>query len=194
MDSIGENMYTKNYYVKLGKKMCRMLRHQPEAYGLVLDECGFGSVSDILNALHKYETWQNVAYEDIEEAVRTDNKGRFEMKGDYVRALYGHSFPVKIQKPAAVPPEVLYHGTSHKAAELILENGLLPMGRQYAHMSPDVETAVKVGQRKDHDPVILHIEAGRAHRDGVLFYVGNDITWLADQVPPQYIKKRGSEK
>jgi putative RNA 2'-phosphotransferase len=184
---MGENMRTNEYYIKLGKKMCKILRHKPEQYGLVLDEYGWGNVSEILNALHKYAAWQDVTLEDIEETVRTDNKGRFELSQGCIRALYGHSFPVKILKPVAAPPEILYHGTSHKAAELILEGGLLPMGRQYVHLSPDIETAFKVGRRKDHDPVILKIDAARANEGGVVFYVGNDITWLADRVPPQYI-------
>ena len=182
-------MRTNEYYVKLGKKMCKMLRHKPEQYGLALDEYGWGNVKEILNALHKYATWDDVTEDDIEETVRTDDKGRFELSRGYVRALYGHSFAVKILKPEAAPPDVLYHGTSHKAADLILKGGLLPMGRQYVHLSPDVEMAFKFGRRKDHDPVILKIDAARASKDGIAFYVGNDITWLADQVPSQYITR-----
>lgn len=53
-------MRTNEYYIKLGKKMCKMLRHKPEQYGLVLDEYGWGNVSEILNALHKYAAWQDV--------------------------------------------------------------------------------------------------------------------------------------
>lgn len=182
-------MRTNEYYVKLGKKMCKMLRHKPEQYSLALDEYGWGSVDEILNALHKSPVWEDVAEEDIEETVRTDNKGRFELKDGYIRALYGHSFPVRILKPVATPPDVLYHGTSHRAAKLILEGGLLPMGRQYVHMSPDIVTAFQVGRRKEHVPVILKIDAACASKNGVIFYEGNDITWLADKVPPQYISE-----
>ena len=116
LQKMGENMRTNEYYIKLGKKLCKMLRHKPEQYGLVLDEYGWGNVSEILKALHKYATWQDVTEEDIAETVRTDNKGRFELSRGNIRALYGHSFHVKILKPVAAPPEILYHGTSHKAA------------------------------------------------------------------------------
>ena len=183
-------MRTAEYYVKLGKKMCKMLRHRPQDYGLVLDEYGWGSVAAILDALHKYETWQDVTEEDVAETVRTDDKGRFELSGGFVRALYGHSFPVKILKPVATPPEVLYHGTSHMALEKIMQEGLLPMGRQYVHMSPDIPTAHRVGHRKDAKPVILEVDAKRAVENGIVFYEGNDITWLADKIPPQYIRIR----
>ena len=80
-------MRTNEYYTKLGKKMCKMLRHKPEQYGLVLDEYGWGSISEILNSLHKYVSWQDVTPEDIEETVRTDNKGRFEMSYTVIRSL-----------------------------------------------------------------------------------------------------------
>jgi UDP-N-acetylmuramyl pentapeptide synthase len=74
----------------------------------------------------------------------------------------GAALIVSAQQPAVLPPVPFY-------------------------LSPDIDTAYKVGRRKEHDPVILKIDAARANEDGVVFYVGNDITWLADQVPPQYI-------
>ena len=61
------------------------------------------------------------------------------------------------------------------------------MGRQYVHMSADIETAEQVGRRRDNRPVILTIEAKRAAADGIKFYIGNDKVWLADQIPPQYL-------
>jgi putative RNA 2'-phosphotransferase len=82
---------------------------------------------------------------------------------------------------------VLYHGTTHQAIKQITADGLRPMSRQYVHMSVDKETAVIVGQRRDHDPVILTIDAKAASKDGVKFYIGNEKTWLADFVPAKYI-------
>ena len=70
----------------------------------------------------------------------------------------------------------------------IKQEGLLPMKRQYVHCSVDVPTAEQVGKRKAQQPMILQIESGEAHHDGVAFYEGNEQVWLADAVPPQFIK------
>jgi len=37
-------------------------------------------------------------------------------------------------KPAAAPPELLYHGTGSSGAERILSEGVKPMTRQYLHL------------------------------------------------------------
>ena len=43
--------------------------------------------------------------------------------------------------------------------EIVGDKSLLPMGRQYVHLSTDVETAVSVGMLRDEEPVILEIDA-----------------------------------
>jgi putative RNA 2'-phosphotransferase len=87
----------------------------------------------------------------------------------------------------ADPPEGLFHGTSSAAWEAIQEQGLVPMRRQYVHLSMDVSTAVQVGRRKSEVPVVLSVRAGEAGRRGVRFWRGNEMTWLADGVPPEYL-------
>ena len=98
-----------------------------------------------------------------------------------------HSFQIKVEHKEAEPPAVLYHGTARRFLDSIMEKGLLPMGRQYVHMSADIETAEQVGRRRDNRPVILTIDAKQAAADGIKFYIGNDKVWLADQIPPQYL-------
>ena len=67
------------------------------------------------------------------------------------------------------------------------------MGRQYVHLSCDVETAEAVGRRRDRSPIILSIDTKRADGDGVAFYRGNDKVWLADSIPTDCISvRRGS--
>jgi putative RNA 2'-phosphotransferase len=62
------------------------------------------------------------------------------------------------------------------------------MKRQYVHLSPDTDTARRIGRRKAAEPMILRISALRAREAGVGFYAGNDNVWLADTVPPEFIK------
>lgn len=98
-----------------------------------------------------------------------------------------------IQKEAAVPPPVLYHGTTRKAYELIKVEGLLPMTRQYVHLSADIDYAVKVGKRRDQKPVLLKIDTVSAVENGVVFYIGNDKVWLCDKIAPEYLSELKGE-
>ena len=61
------------------------------------------------------------------------------------------------------------------------------MGRQYVHLSLDLETAVAVGRRKSNDPIIITVRAEDAWNAGVVFYEGNEKVWLADLVPPEFL-------
>ena len=177
--------------VSISKTMSHALRHEPWLYELELDEGGWTPVSQLLAALRESRAaWRGLEAADIEEIVRTSDKQRFELAGDRIRAHYGHSVPQIIRKDPAVPPPVLYHGTSPETVPLIEASGLLPMARQYVHCSADRETATLVGKRKAAEPVILIIDATRAHNDGVPFYLGNELIWLADEIPPIYIGQR----
>lgn len=61
------------------------------------------------------------------------------------------------------------------------------MARQYVHLSVDIDTAKLVGKRKDSTPIVLVIHAEKASNDGVKFYRGNNVVWLAEYVPSHYI-------
>ncbi|CVI70063.1 RNA 2'-phosphotransferase [Clostridiales bacterium CHKCI001] len=106
-----------------------------------------------------------------------------------IRAYYGHSIPLKIVKEMKTPPDILYHGTARRFLSSIEEKGLLSQGRQYVHLSQDMETAYNVAKRHDKKPVILKIDAKQAWEDGVKFYYGNEKVWLANKIPSEYIIK-----
>lgn len=171
-------------YIKLSKEISYALRHRPEKYGLTLDKEGFVKLESLLNAL-SYE--RPITKEDVIHIMDTASKQRFEIVGDKIRALYGHSTPNQIEKVESTPPNILYHGTSRQAIESIKNNGLLPMNRQYVHLSTDKEMATMVGSRRDKSPVILEINAKAAYNDGIKFYIGNDRVWLCDKLPAKYI-------
>lgn len=175
-------------YIKLSKNISYALRHAPWEYELEMDREGFVLVDQLLQAINETGNYDRpITINDIGHIMEISDKKRLEIKGDKIRALYGHSIPMHISKEEITPPEVLYHGTTHKALELILKDGLKPMSRQYVHLSFDTDMATLVGKRRDHSPVILKIDAAQASRDGIKFYEGNDKVVLADYVPAQYI-------
>ena len=175
---------------RLSKIVAHALRHEPWLYELELDDEGWTPVGALLMGLRGHgQRWRKLTEADLAQMVAGQAKQRYEIGNGRIRALYGHSTEAKIRKETAVPPTILYHGTARKTAELILYEGLKPMNRQYVHLSADREIAIQVGQRKDQEPVILHIRAGDAQRQGIVFYKGNERVWLADLVPADFISR-----
>jgi len=179
-------------YVRLSKTIAHALRHAPWLYELDLDEEGWTPVANLLAGLRRQRrAWHDLTEEDLRAMMARPGKKRFEMREGKIRALYGHASEVRIRKKSAAPPGRLYHGTAPKTAAVIVREGLKPMNRQYVHLSADEETAREVGRRKAQRPVILTVRAAEAHECGVSFYQGNEMVWLADHVPPDFIEATG---
>lgn len=174
-------------YVALSKDVSYALRHAPWEYELEMDEEGWVGLAQLVDALRLEEKWRDVEEEDLGKMLRESEKKRFEITDGRIRAYYGHSFPMRIRREAKRPPDVLYHGTARRFLESIRTKGLLPNGRQYVHLSEDVETARSVGRRHDAKPCILVVDAKKAWGMGVAFYEGNEKVWLADRIPYDFI-------
>lgn len=174
---------------ELSKEVSYALRHAPWEFNLQMDEEGWVLVEQLVCALNRLEKWKNISEIDLCEVVEKSEKKRHEIKNGRIRAVYGHSIPVKIVKEEKRPPEMLYHGTARRFLPSIKEKGLLPLGRQYVHLSQNIEDAQNVGRRHDDKPCILLIDAQRAWNEGVRFYIGNEDVWLAEQIPTVYIKE-----
>ena len=177
-------------YVRLSKTISHALRHAPWLYELELDEEGWTPVADLLAGLRRHRrVWRDLTEEDLRAMMARPGKKRFDIQGGKIRALYGHSIEMKIEKEPATPPRRLFHGTAPKTAAVIRREGLKPMNRQYVHLSADEETAREVGRRKAPNPVTLIVRAAEARAAGICFYHGNEMVWLADHVPPEFIEE-----
>jgi len=170
---------------KISKKLSYVLRHSTEPLYIDLNG-GWADVNIITKALK--ERFPQVSRAIMDEIVANDEKGRYSFNADRtkIRANQGHSIPgVIIEMEQPEPPEYLYHGTATRFLDSIMRNGLIPMSRQYVHISPDFETAVKVGKRHG-KPVIFVIDAKRFVADGNELYLSANGVWQAKQVPSEY--------
>jgi len=177
-------------FTELSKEISYALRHAPWEYELEMDVEGFVSIEHLLLALNESSHYdRQIVQADLEHIIAVSDKKRHEIVGNSIRALYGHSVPMHIEKVPAFAPSVLYHGTTQRAIESIMKEGLKPMARQFVHLSVDEQTAEQVGKRRDSHPIILRVDAYSAQSDGVVFYRGNDKVWLCDALPAKYILK-----
>lgn len=166
--------------IRLSKRMSKALRHKPERVGLTLDPAGWVPVADLLNAL-------GISEADMHEVVARNDKNRFTVVGDRIRANQGHSVEVDLGLPAATPPDQLFHGTVAQYLDDIMRDGLRPMSRHDVHLSPDLETARRVGARRGR-PLILAVDARQMHADGHEFRMSANGVWLAQHVPARYLR------
>lgn len=179
-------------YLKLSKIISIALRHAPEKYQIVLDKDGWGDVEILLkNIAKRHEEYNDIRYIDLVSAINSSDKKRHELKGKRIRALYGHTINILIERTNAVPPILLYHGTSNKNVKKIKVEGLQKMNRQFVHLSSNIEQARQVGFRKTNNPVVLKIKAVEAVENGLVFYKEDSI-WLCDYVPPKFIEEMES--
>lgn len=167
----------------LSKWMTKLLRHTPEAFGLVLDpEDGSCPLNELLQVIQTDARWSRVTQEDVAQVVRNSDKQRFELKDGRIRARYGHSHD-KVKYTPSEPPAVLYHGTNARVLPAIEQEGLRPMDRQYVHLSEGTHFASLAGSRRG-KLVILKVDARAAMEAGAVFYYAGHEVWLADKIPP----------
>lgn len=173
----------------ISKKMSYALRHNPDKYGIQLDQYGYTDLAHFIDALNRVHHFTPPLTElKIRQVMANSDKQRFEIKHGRICALYGHSIPGIIQHQAATPPAILYHGTAQRFMKSIEKLGLLPMQRQFVHLSTTIQMAKEVGARHNTHPVILQIDAKAATQDGIQFYIGNDQVWLCDSLPAKYFE------
>ncbi len=177
----------KKQMVRTSKFLSLVLRHQPDAAGITVDAHGWAEVGALLRGMT--DAGVPCDLQALREIVRTDEKQRytFNEDGTKIRASQGHSFPVDLGLTQTDPPQVLWHGTATRFLADIMKEGLKPMSRQYVHLSPDAETAYRVGIRHG-KPVILRVDAQRMAQDGMRFFRAENGVWLTDAVPPQYLQ------
>ncbi|MYY04993.1 MULTISPECIES: RNA 2'-phosphotransferase [unclassified Streptomyces] len=174
--------------IKVSKYLSRHLRHQPERIGITLDAHGWVPIDELLHAAARHHF--PVTRAELDRVVLSNDKQRFAVEGDRIRASQGHTVDVDLGLPPAEPPAYLYHGTVGRALDAIRAEGLRPMNRTHVHLSPDRETATRVGARRGR-PVVLSVDAGAMHRAGHTFHVSANGVWLASAVPAEFLRLPG---
>jgi putative RNA 2'-phosphotransferase len=169
-----------------------ILRHAPEKIDIELNTEGFADVEELL--LKMNSKGEQIDFKTLESIVNTNAKKRFAFNSDksMIRAKQGHSIKIDHGFKSTVPPEILYHGTGQKSVASILKNGIDKRNRHHVHLSFDIDTAKKVGQRHG-KPIILEIKALKMNRNGHEFYLSDNNVWLTEFVPIEYINKNKND-
>ena len=169
------------------KFLSLILRHKPQLINLRLDRKGWANVQELIRKVREHG--RQLDREMLENIVEADKKRRFSFSEDrnLIRANQGHSVVVDLCFEPQVPPSILYHGTSGRSVEAIMENGIHKQGRHHVHLSSDKTTAIEVGRRHG-KPVVFEIQAEQMHCDGFEFFISENEVWLTEVVPTNYFR------
>ncbi len=168
---------------RLSKFLSLVLRHRPDDYGLSMDEQGFVDFDSLIDVLVAEDIVAETAEDDVMELVEGSERRRFQVVGNRIRALYGHSSRVRLNYPPDDPPDVLWHGTTPEHAAQIRDEGLSPMGRAYVHLSSTQDEAHAVGGRHTDDPVLVRVDTRAAREQGLTFHRATELIWLCPALP-----------
>lgn len=177
----------------ISKVIVQKLRHETK---IIMEKDGFVDTDNLKTFLSEFVK-ANFTIENIKKSYlkqKQMSKQRWELKerGDkfYVRVFQGHSKIIgenitdieEFQELISVPFPV-YHGTTIKSTDIILEKGLNPMTRKHVHMASDLW-----GIRHNSE-VILQIDMENAMKNGIEFYKASNGVILSEYIPCEFIKK-----
>ncbi len=171
---------------EISRLLSHVLRHAPERLGLKLDAGGWTPVDTLITEARRAGFGIDRAI--LGSVVANSDKQRFTLSEDgrLIRAAQGHSVPVDLGLAPSEPPALLFHGTARDRLAPIFAEGLKPCSRRHVHLSPDEDTARKVGSRHG-TPVVLEVDTISMHRHGFAFYRADNGVWLTDIVPALYL-------
>lgn len=170
----------------MSKFLSLVLRHKPKLIGVKMDKQGWVDTKELCEKCQDFG--KDIDLEFLYFIVADNEKKRFTFNADKsrIRANQGHSIDIDLGYEPTEPPKLLFHGTAELFLDGILRNGLVKRKRRHVHLSPDEETAFKVGSRHG-QPIILTILAKAMHKAGHIFYISENGVWLTDEVPPEFI-------
>jgi putative RNA 2'-phosphotransferase len=163
--------------------MSFILSHRPDEFGLVPDMGGHVTFKELLWAIHEETGWGHVRQSYIAEVLVGKGGPLFEWDENRIRAI-DRRWTLDLENPSPNLPKLLYACVRRRAHAHAMEQGL--RSETYLVLTPDRDTAIRMGCRRDPNPVLLEIMTGPAREEGVLFHSFGEL-FLAREVPPRFI-------
>jgi len=179
----------------LSRMMAGTLRHFPERFDLAMDERGWVNLFDMVDAFRDARDdlhWLRPRH--ISAIVESDEKGRYEIDDEMIRATYAHSVDVNLDLPTHDIPGSLYYPATEAEADPLLEGGIKATDRRYVHLSKTYKNAWEAGSGKADSPTILEVDVRAAEKDGVKIMHAASTVYLCDEVAPKYLRRAPTEE
>lgn len=170
---------------RMGRFISGALRHFPDDLGLAMDQHGWVDLGVLLDVMTTRYPWASA--QRLKALVESDEKGRYQINGNKIRARYGHSVDIDLDFPEN-DLETLYYGCSQEEADIIMETGIRSVRQRYVHLSTSYEKAVEAAGVHTENPVIFMIHAFDAMDHGVNMMIVNEFIVLSEEIPPEFLE------
>ena len=172
----------------LARMLAYLLGRRPDEFGLVLEEGGWVQIKKLLQALHEEPGFTRVRREDLERLAALISPPHLEISGERVRSLAPRSPELRLDLDAA-PPSLLYLAIPPKIHALVWEGGLKPVGSREIVLARRPELALRLGQRRANDPILVTLQATAAARAGISFQAyGEELLLAAGAIPREFLQ------
>ena len=165
----------------LAKFMTYMLGVEPAEFGLVPDNDNRYKIKDVLKALNELEGYRGVRLGDLKELTLTLDNPAVIMDDSFIRAADLSRLTPK--QLAENPPKILYTAIRAKAHAHVLREGVTPTGAPYVLLSPDKNTALRLGRRIDSQPLTVEVRPHLCMNAGIVIWQMGGL-FMADYLPP----------
>lgn len=131
----------------MARRLALVLRHAPEKFDLEMDINGWIDVKDIVRQFKgsNERRYHWLRPHHIRAISETDPKGRYEVRGNVIRATYAHTVEIELDLPTDNIPDALYYPCSPDEYENLIEVGISPSGRAHVHLSANIRSAAEAG-------------------------------------------------
>jgi putative RNA 2'-phosphotransferase len=169
----------------LAKTIYYVSFHAPAEYGLFWDPDGTMPWKELYWALQEDASLRFVREGHIRELTYLGLELPFVLDGTLLRLLpsLGQlSYPLSDH-----PPERLYFACRRKQYAILLEHGITRSNRSSVPICADRELALRIGKRRDPEPILVEVLAAGASAEGEPIRWAGAELYLVESVPVRHL-------
>ena len=169
----------------LTRLMIYILGYRPDEFGVVPGPGGYVPYKELLQAIHEEPGWGYVRRSHFNEVLMGNDRSLFEYDDKRIRAMK-REWTFDLGNLPDTLPKILFIAVRGRAHPHIMEKGLLSNPDKFLSLSSEKEMAMRIGRRRDQNPVLLEVLAQQAEKSGVPFYPFGDLL-LAKEIPAGFL-------
>ncbi|MCW7755210.1 RNA 2'-phosphotransferase [Desulfobotulus sp. H1] len=169
----------------LAKTIETLLGRHPDAHGLLPDAHGWVKITSLLQVFSEDPELPSIHEADLMDISRSITAAPIQVEDKKIRAT-ARSFDPSLQ-PVTKLPKLLHLYIRSKAWSHVSQKGLCSSTNAPILFTQDKELALRMGKRKDSNPIHIEIHVFRALASGVIFYAAGTHLFVADAIPAEAI-------
>jgi putative RNA 2'-phosphotransferase len=168
---------------RLAKLLSYVLGRQPDEFGLVADADGYVKLKTLLQAMAEEQgAGLQIRRGDINELLVSSQDAAIEMEAERIRAIDRDLLP----RPEYCDrwPGQLFACIRRRAHGRVLTHGIPAPEPPGVILSPNREMALRIGRRRDPEPVLLTVQPQTLVQAGATILRYGEHLFLATALPP----------